>query len=158
MRYAMITTVLAATLFLGGCANSDYGMKESAGGFLGGAAGALAGAQFGKGRGQLAATAAGALIGAFLGSSAGRSLDRADRLYARRAEYKALEYQPTGRRTVWRNPNSGNHGVVTPMSSYRAPSGSYCREYQHTVYIGGQLQEAYGRACRQPDGSWRVAN
>ena len=34
--------------------------------------------------------------------------------------------------------------------------GDYCREYTRTVYIGGRIQEAYGTACLQPDGSWMV--
>lgn len=32
----------------------------------------------------------------------------------------------------------------------------YCREYTRTVYIGSNVQEAYGTACLQPDGSWMI--
>ncbi len=32
----------------------------------------------------------------------------------------------------------------------------YCREYTRTVYIGSNVQEAYGNACLQPDGSWMI--
>ena len=35
-------------------------------------------------------------------------------------------------------------------------SGSYCREYSQAIRVNGQPQEAYGTACLQPDGSWRV--
>ncbi|MEE8203551.1 MAG: hypothetical protein V3R74_07315, partial [Alphaproteobacteria bacterium] len=31
-----------------------------------------------------------------------------------------------------------------------------CREYQTTVNVGGQVEQAYGTACRQPDGSWQI--
>ena len=31
-----------------------------------------------------------------------------------------------------------------------------CREYQTTIMIGGKPEKAYGRACRQPDGTWKV--
>lgn len=31
-----------------------------------------------------------------------------------------------------------------------------CREYQSTVVIAGRPQPAYGTACRQQDGSWRI--
>ena len=27
-----------------------------------------------------------------------------------------------------------------------------------TVTVGGKTEEAYGNACRQPDGTWRVKN
>lgn len=30
-----------------------------------------------------------------------------------------------------------------------------CREYQTTVMIDGKPQKAYGKACRQPDGTWK---
>ena len=34
-------------------------------------------------------------------------------------------------------------------------TGPECREYQQTVTIGGKPQQVYGRACRQPDGTWK---
>ena len=33
----------------------------------------------------------------------------------------------------------------------------YCREYTRTVRVGGFTQQAYGTACLQPDGSWKIA-
>ena len=33
---------------------------------------------------------------------------------------------------------------------------AYCREYQRRVTIGGKVQDSYGTACLQPDGSWKV--
>lgn len=150
-----IAAVLAVAL--AGCASSDYGNKQLAGGLLGGAGGALLGSQVGGGSGRLVATAAGTLIGAFAGSSIGQSLDRADRLYAGRAHYAALESAPAGRSIAWNNPDSGHSGTVTPTRTWQS-GGGYCREYQQTVYVGGQPQSAYGTACRQPDGSWQVVN
>jgi surface antigen len=37
-------------------------------------------------------------------------------------------------------------------------SGKYCREFQQTVTIGGKTEQAYGTACRQPDGSWQIVS
>ncbi len=31
-----------------------------------------------------------------------------------------------------------------------------CREYQTTITVEGKTQPAYGRVCRQPDGTWRL--
>jgi len=45
---------------------------------------------------------------------------------------------------------------VTPVRDGYSESGSYCREFQQTVSIGGKNEQAYGVACRQPDGSWRI--
>jgi hypothetical protein len=39
---------------------------------------------------------------------------------------------------------------------HTAKADPYCREYSRNVVIGGQEQEAYGTACRGPDGQWRI--
>jgi hypothetical protein len=31
-----------------------------------------------------------------------------------------------------------------------------CREYTQTIRIGDEEHQAFGRACLQPDGSWRI--
>lgn len=161
MRKGLIAIACTAVL-LAGCANSgngpgEFGLnKTTGGGLLGAVGGAVAGSQFGKGKGQLAATAAGTLIGALVGSEVGKSLDKADQQYAHRAQVQA-QAAPIGQQIVWSNPDSGHSGTVTPVREGRIPStGEYCREYQQSVQVGGQTQNAYGTACRQPDGSWRV--
>jgi len=124
-------------------------------GTIGGALiGGLIGSQFGGGDGKLFTTGAGVLIGAMLGNGIADDLDRRDRPYVERASYDALA---GGRRTQWRNPDSGNYGYVTPAASY-SRGGRYCREYQQTVYIDNRAQNAYGTACRMPDGSWQIVN
>jgi surface antigen len=145
-------------LALVGCAGSDLGPKQTVGTLLGAGTGALIGAQFGHGSGQLVATSVGTLLGAYLGNEAGKSLDRADALYASRAEYQALEYAPAGSSTPWRNPDSGHYGSVTPLETYETAGGEYCREFQHKAKIGGHTQDIYGTACRTPDGQWQVVN
>lgn len=37
-----------------------------------------------------------------------------------------------------------------------APEAGYCREYQQQVLVGGRWEQAYGTACRRPDGSWQI--
>ena len=123
---------------------------------IGAGLGALAGSQIGSGRGQLAAVAIGALAGAFIGSEIGKSLDKADRLYAQQAQKKAYA-APIGETIAWNNPDSGNSGTFTPTrDGTNTATGEYCREYQTTVNVGGKTESAYGTACRQPDGSWRI--
>lgn len=38
----------------------------------------------------------------------------------------------------------------------QAPANAQCRQYSTTTVIDGQPQQAYGTACLQPDGSWRI--
>jgi surface antigen len=147
--------MLAATL-LAGCANGGYGPKQTVGALAGAGAGAFAGSKVVNGKQRIAAAAVGTLLGAFLGSELGKSLDRADELYAQKAQLQALEATPSGAQVAWRNPDSGNTGTVTPTRTYQIASGEYCREFQQDARIGGQSQKVYGTACRSPDGQWRA--
>jgi len=148
-----VLLVLATLLF--GCAPS-MGPKESTGTLLGAGTGALLGAQIGAGRGNIVAVAIGTLAGAIIGQEIGKSLDRADQLMMERNAQYALEYTRTNTPTSWRNPDSGNYGTITPTDTYQTTGGQYCREYYQTITVGGQPQQAYGTACRQPDGSWLI--
>ncbi len=147
--------ILVVALILAGC-SSNAGEKQTVGTILGGVGGAVAGAQFGSGGGRLAMTAVGTLLGAYLGSEVGTSLDRADQAAAQRAETQA-HVAPVGQTIRWNNPDSGHSGTVTPVrDGTDTASGQYCREYQTTVTVGGQTQDAFGTACQQPDGSWKI--
>jgi surface antigen len=139
-----------------------FGMKESVGTLGGAALGGLAGSQIGHGTGSLVATGAGVLLGALLGNQVGQSLDRADATTAQRTAGQALETAPAGQAVPWRNPDTGNSGTVTPTRTYEPAQPQYegqvCREFQQTITVGGQTQQGHGRACRQPDGSWKIVS
>ncbi len=158
MEFRKLAIIGLCAGFLAACQGSDAGQKQTLGTILGGVGGAVAGAQFGSGRGQLAATAAGTLLGAFLGSSIGKSLDRADQAAMHRTTQRTLETAPSGRTSTWRNPDSGNQGSITPQPSYQTATGQHCREFQQTVTVGGKTEQAYGTACRQPDGTWKIVS
>src|SRR3954462_13249542 len=149
-----IAPVLIALTLVGGCTTDGFGPKQGFGTLGGAAAGGLLGSQIGGGTGKLAATAAGTLLGAFLGNEIGSSLDRADDLHRQRAIEQALVAKPS-QPITWTNPQTGHRGSVTTTRKYRT-SGRQCREFQQTVVIGGQEEQAYGNACRQPDGSWKI--
>lgn len=64
---------------------------------------------------------------------------------------------PVGQQIAWNNPQTGNSGTITPIREGTSQTtGWYCREYQTTVRIGRRDEQAYGTACRQPDGSWQI--
>jgi surface antigen len=132
--------------------------KEQAGAVVGAGLGALAGSQIGDGKGQLAAIAVGTLLGAWAGSEVGRQLDERDRLLHHQTAQQAFEVNTSGAASTWTNPDTGHSGTVTPVKTYQTTAGQYCREYQQTITVGGQTEQAYGTACRQPDGSWQIAN
>ena len=151
-----VVAIIAAAFLLGACANDGQGQKQTGGTLIGAGLGALAGSQIGSGSGQLAAVAIGALAGAFLGSEVGKSFDRADKAAMERSTQRALETAPSGQTVAWRNPDSGNSGTITPEPAVQRASGEFCREYQQTITVAGRSEQAYGTACRQPDGSWKI--
>ena len=144
-------------LSLAACQQGELN-KQTGGTIIGAGLGALVGSQIGSGGGQLAAVAVGTLAGAFLGSEVGKSLDRADRLAMQQTSQTALETPPTHQVSSWRNPDSGHSGTVVPTRTYNTPSGQNCREYTQTVTIDGRTETVRGTACRQYDGTWKIAN
>lgn len=138
-----------------GCSRTDSGGILGA---LGGAAlGGFLGSQVGSGSGQLAATGAGVFLGGVLGNEIGHRMTCEDQAMYHTTTQHTLETQPSGTAVAWRNPENGNYGTVTPTRTYQQPAnGQYCREFQQTISVGGEAQEGYGTACRQPDGSWQI--
>jgi surface antigen len=153
-RGAKTLAAMVLLVFLGtACAN--MGPKTAIGGATGAAAGGLIGHAAGGGT---AGIIGGVLLGGLLGGAIGNALDQRDQELAMRAAQNSFENSRTGTQSSWQNPDSGNSGTITPTRTYENSGGQYCREYQQTVTVGGERQDAYGTACRQSDGSWQVVN
>ena len=123
--------------------------------------GSLGGAAAGAGIAAVAGASSGwivasALAGGLLGGAIGHRLDNKDKQLAAETAARAFETNRTGQAAAWKNPDSGNSGTITPTKTYQAGSGQYCREYRQEIIVGGEKQQAYGTACRQPDGSWKI--
>lgn len=163
----LYTLIVVAALSVSAC-QPQYGQGQGVGGtgfnkqqvgtVLGGIGGGIAGNSIGKGQGRTVATIGGALLGSMIGNSVGESLDRADMQYLNSSTQGALEGTTTGTTSKWINPDSGNSGTVTPTKTFQNNSGQYCREFSQTIVVGGNKQNAFGTACRQPDGSWQIVN
>lgn len=137
--------------------DQGYGYRYSAcnsdavGAAIGAVLGGVIGADQGRGAGPVVG---GALIGAVLGGLVGHVIDA----NSQACMGDVLEYVPANQRVYWDDPQSGYGYAVTPMRTYEPHPGQYCREYQTVVTIGGRAEEAYGTACRQPDGAWKTVN
>ena len=129
--------------------------KATGGAALGAAGGGLIAAAAGGGA---AGIVGGVLLGGLLGGAIGNALDQRDKQMAYQAQQVALESTRTGETGTWRNPDTGHYGSYTPTKTYETSSGQYCREYQEKVVIDGKTHSAYGTACRQPDGSWKIVS
>jgi surface antigen len=153
MKIKLTVFAIAVALLGAGCEQGTE--KQTVGTLVGAAGGGLLGAQFGSGTGQLAATAIGALGGAFIGNQVGKSMDQVDRMKAQQAIDQSAQ-APIGQTITWNNPKTGNSGSVTAVRDGTSSTGEYCREYQQTITVGGKTEQAFGTACRQPDGSWQI--
>ena len=149
-RVVKILAGLSAIAIAAGCAAPPT--QQQQGMVIGGILGGVLGAQVGEGHGRTAATILGALAGVAIGGSIGRSMDDTDRLKTAHA----LETVRTGVPSRWRNPDTGHEYTVVPTRTYDR-GGSPCREYTIDGVIGGKKESIHGTACRQADGSWRVA-
>ena len=63
---------------------------------------------------------------------------------------------PIGEPIIWNQ--NGRWGKVTTVREGQTSDGRPCREFQQEVTISGRLEQAYGTACQQPDGAWKVVN
>ena len=100
-------------------------------------------------------TLAGVTLGAFLGNEIGASMDKTDILMAQNARNLALENNKINSQSAWKNPDSGNSGIIYPTKTY-ARGDQPCREFTQEINIGGKIQTGYGKACRMADGSWQL--
>lgn len=147
--------VMLLVVALTGCATIEENPKTAIGGLGGATVGGLIAAAASA---SPAGIAAGVIGGALVGGLVGNLLDQRDHRLAAEAANKALETAPSGKSVAWNNPDNGHSGTVTPTRTYQTTGGTYCREYQQTITIGGKQEQSYGTACRQPDGSWKIAN
>lgn len=148
-----IMTVGAAVVLAVGLSGCTPGHNVGGATFAGAAAGGLLGAAFFHGPGSWIGVLGGALIGGVVGNQIGQYMDRQDEVNMQ----NAIVHTPVGQEATWTNEHRKITYNVRPIKNYRS-KGRYCREYQTRVKIGGKWKSAYGKACRMPDGSWKVVS
>ncbi len=144
----LCSLLMLSALF--GCAPGTRS-GEAIGAITGIVAGAIIGHQVGE-----VGTGIGFVIGGLIGSELGRMYDRLNSEEQRvhnSIVTNTIETSRIGEGNQWYNPETGRSGrvIITKQEEY-------CREYQQTIVIGGKEYQAYGTACRQPDGSWKIQN
>jgi surface antigen len=148
MRFQI--ALLVGMLVVSGC-----GSTGGRGSVLGVSPSALASGVIGRGNGKATEAIMAALDGGLVGGQIGAGLGAGERKTALEAEYRALEYTPSGQAVTWGDPGSGRYGEVVAASPYRVGSQD-CRQYMQTVHVNGRSQRARGTACRNPNGSWAL--
>ena len=153
-----IALVTLVTLLITGCETVGQTVKSNPKTTIGAAGGATVGGLIAAAAGANPAAIAASVIGGLLvGGLVGNLLDDRDKKLHADAAAKALETAPSGQSVAWKNPDTGHTGTVTPTKTVQTPNG-YCRDYVSTVEIEGKQEKTTGRACRQPDGTWKIAS
>lgn len=83
-------------------------------------------------------------------------LDNIDEQAQREHEAAQIEATkaPIGQAITWET-ESGSGSVIATKQGTNV-HGQVCREFQQTVTIGNESEQAYGTACLQDDGSWKM--
>ncbi len=80
----------------------------------------------------------------------------------RRYGYRHFQYRRYGYPTYEYDEPAYSPPPAAAAPVQQAPARSqpepYCREYTREIVIDGETQTAYGTACMQADGSWRLVN
>ncbi len=64
---------------------------------------------------------------------------------------RTLDHAPDGTTRRWTNDQSGHSGAITPVRSYIASTGQYCRDYREDLLINGKNRNYLYSACRDED-------
>lgn len=135
------------TLSLVGCAT-----KQEQGAVTGMAIGAALGSAVSRGHHDRPfAIWLGAVVGSVLGSTIGRYMDEQDQMRTS----MILENNRTHESSTWVNPDTRYEYTVEPTRTFETAEGP-CREFTMDANIGGKVEQVYGTACRQADGSWKI--
>ncbi|SDM22619.1 Surface antigen [Geoalkalibacter ferrihydriticus] len=70
----------------------------------------------------------------------------------------ALENNRINEASAWVNPDTARSGTVVPVRTLSSADGRFCREFLTTIIVDEREEQAYGTACRQPDGSWEFVS
>ncbi|MGI9485123.1 MAG: RT0821/Lpp0805 family surface protein [Geminicoccaceae bacterium] len=77
-----------------------------------------------------------------------------DRNLALQTRIEALERMLSGTTLTWANEGSGAQGSITPLRTYQALDGQWCREFRETTTSPNSEGSRIGIACRDSAGSW----
>jgi surface antigen len=154
-KLIVVTTLALSSIGIIGCTpGNNTGGATAAGAVAGG----LIGSAIFGGNSQVAGIIGGALVGSVIGNQVGQYMDRQDQANMQ----SAIINTPVNQQASWTSSERASNGqpityTVTPTRAYHRDN-RYCREYTTVVNVGGQPKKAYGKACRMPDGTWKVVS
>jgi surface antigen len=82
------------------------------------------------------------------------ALTAQDAALADRLLQRTLEYAPDGTTRRWQNDQTGHSGSITPVATYLATGGIFCRDYREELSAAGRSAAAVKAACRDRLARW----
>jgi surface antigen len=151
----LICIPVVAVLALSGC-NQRLSNAEMIGMAAGGIVGGFAGAQIGHGVWNMTMAGVGAAGGVATGYVLGRKLEASDMVFYNKITSKQLASASQGQILNWSNPETGNSGVIRPVSEYKMSNGRLCKGYRSTVAFSDEVQFGSGTSCQISRGTWQM--
>tara|TARA_B100000963_G_C22233151_1_gene496651 strand:+ start:159 stop:539 length:381 start_codon:yes stop_codon:yes gene_type:complete len=108
------------------------------------------------GDGDLLSTTIGSTLGAVVGNYLIDFINQDDYHFYKQETLRILEVNDNNvsvNSGYWKNPKSGNRGVVKILGYYGSPE---CRLIENIYEIGNQTTNSYGTACREKSGQWAM--
>jgi surface antigen len=65
------------------------------------------------------------------------------------------EQVKVGQTTIWTNPNNGHAAPYSPTDA-RPATGENCTYFESNVMMDGREEMAWGQACHQANGAWKI--
>ena len=106
--------------------------------------------------GDLLSTTIGSTLGAVFGSYLVDLINQDDYYFFKKETLRILEINDNNfamNSGYWKNPKSGNRGVVKIMGHYGSPE---CRLIENIYVKGNETSNSYGTACREKSGQWAM--
>ena len=106
--------------------------------------------------GDLLSTTVGSTLGAVIGNYLVEFINQDDYYFFKQETLRILEINDNNfamNSGYWKNPKSGNRGVVKIMGHYGSPE---CRLIENIYVKGDQTSNSYGTACREKSGQWAM--
>jgi surface antigen len=106
--------------------------------------------------GDLVSTTVGSTLGALIGTYLVEFINQDDYYFFKQETLRILEINDNNfvmNSGYWKNPKSGNRGVVKIVGYYGSPE---CRLIENIYVKGDQTSNSYGTACREKSGQWAM--
>ena len=145
--------IIVISSFITGCSAVNFDRdtvvrtsSSAAGGYLG----------YELSDGDIFSTTVGSAVGILLGSYLSEFLGQDDYYFYKKETIKVLEINDNNnlvRSGYWKNPKSGNEGVVVIKGYYGGPE---CRLIEHTFFLNSESKKTLDTACREKSGQWAM--